>query len=164
MPLVHACRSMHAGSCMQHSMQHACNMHAGSCIHVHVCRSMHAGSCQLLLMRACARCAYCKKCRVNLGSKRSRTKLQSYWALGISLLEVFLGETLLEKKSLEKASALPSKVSYDYFLILYNVASSFSDHLFLSEPIFLQTRGSQAIPTQIQTPEVYWINTSQCPR
>jgi hypothetical protein len=32
---------------------------------------MHAGSCQLLLMRACARRAYCKKCRVNLGSKRS---------------------------------------------------------------------------------------------
>jgi hypothetical protein len=37
---------------------------------VHACRSMHAGSCQLLLMRACARRAYCKKCRVDLGSKR----------------------------------------------------------------------------------------------
>ena len=61
------CSSMHAGSCMP-----ACrSMHAGSCMPVHACRSMHAGSCQLLLMRACARRAYCKKCRVHLGSKRS---------------------------------------------------------------------------------------------
>jgi hypothetical protein len=56
---VHACRFMHA----------ACNMHA-ACMPVHACRSMHAGSCQLL-MCACARRAYCKKCRVNLGSKSS---------------------------------------------------------------------------------------------
>jgi hypothetical protein len=57
---VHAC-----------STQRACNMHAGSCMPVHACRSMHAGSCQLLLMRVCAPRAYCKKCRVNLGSKSS---------------------------------------------------------------------------------------------
>jgi hypothetical protein len=56
-----AYRSMHAGSCMQHA----------ACMPVHACRFMHAGSCQLLLMRACARRAYCKKCRVNLGSKSS---------------------------------------------------------------------------------------------
>jgi hypothetical protein len=35
----------------------------------HALRSMHAGSfmhaCQLMLMRACARRAYCKKCRVH---------------------------------------------------------------------------------------------------
>ena len=41
----------------------------------HACRVMDAGSfmhaCQLLLMRACARRAYCKKCRVNIGSKSS---------------------------------------------------------------------------------------------
>ena len=69
------CISMHAGSCNMHAGPcmpvHACSMHAGSCMPAHACRSMHAGSCQLLLMRACAWRVYCKKCRVNLGSKRS---------------------------------------------------------------------------------------------
>ena len=69
--------SMHAGSCMPvHAcrfIQYACT--AAACMHA--CRLIHAGpcmpvhSCQLLLMRACARRAYCKKCRVDLGSKRS---------------------------------------------------------------------------------------------
>jgi hypothetical protein len=72
---VHACP--HAGPCMpvhSCSMQHACSdayrfMHPGSCMPVHACRFMPAaaGAC----VRACARCAYCQKCRVNLGSKRS---------------------------------------------------------------------------------------------
>jgi hypothetical protein len=35
------------------------------------CRSVHVHSCRLLLMRACARRAYYKKYRLNLGSKRS---------------------------------------------------------------------------------------------
>ena len=60
----HACRSMHAGSCIQHAFRIACRfMHAGPCMPVHAM--------QLLLMRARARRAYCKKCRVNLGSKSS---------------------------------------------------------------------------------------------
>jgi hypothetical protein len=48
---------MDAGSCMQHR-QEACGMDAGSCMPVHACQSMHVGSCQLLLMRACKRRAY----------------------------------------------------------------------------------------------------------
>jgi hypothetical protein len=53
---VHACRFIHAACSM-----HAACTHAGSCMPVHACRSMHTGSCQLLLMRACAQRAYCKK-------------------------------------------------------------------------------------------------------
>ena len=72
----HARRYMHTGSCMpvhpactqQQQQQHAC-MPAHSLIHSGPCMPVHSR--QLLLMRACARRAYCKKCRVNLGSKRS---------------------------------------------------------------------------------------------
>jgi hypothetical protein len=59
---------MHARSCMP---VHACRFMHAACMPARACRSMHAGSCQLLLMRACAWRAYCEKCRVNLGSKRS---------------------------------------------------------------------------------------------
>ena len=71
-PRTHACTQQQqyvaAAACMP---VHACrSMHAGSCMPVHACRFMPAAS-KLLLMRACAWRAYCKKCRVNLGSKRS---------------------------------------------------------------------------------------------
>jgi hypothetical protein len=67
---------MYTGSCIpQSSNMHAAaaaaaSMHAGSYMpvhRVHACRFIR--SCQLLLMHACARRAYCNKCRVNLGSK-----------------------------------------------------------------------------------------------
>jgi hypothetical protein len=79
---------MHAGSSMAHGFirfMHAdsSGMQHASCMPVHGCRFMHAGpcmpvhaalfvhqlvratACKKLLMRACARRSYCKKCRVN---------------------------------------------------------------------------------------------------
>ena len=84
-PRTHAYTQQQQLLLLQHQ-QHACDacwfMNAGPCAEaarisgsMHACRFMHASSCrsmracQLLLKRACVRRAYCKKCRVNLGSK-----------------------------------------------------------------------------------------------
>jgi hypothetical protein len=67
---------MHAGPCMPvHACSIACSMHA-ACMPVHTSRVMYAGPC----MPVHASCCWCvhahgvrtvKKCKVNLGSKRS---------------------------------------------------------------------------------------------
>jgi hypothetical protein len=73
----HACRFMHASSCIPvHPRIHACTQQQHACMHagsynIHAGSCMPVQACQLLPMRACARRAHCKKCRVDLGSKRS---------------------------------------------------------------------------------------------